>query len=373
LHYRFAGGQGVVDQGVGLLPQGPSVPVRPSATTTYTLRVTAGDGRSVTSGATVTVKPGIDLVLEGLGNATARVEVQGPGGFSRSLAASTALPGLTPGLYRIQAHPIPQEGGTLQPLRPVQEVQVASGTQVTVTYAAPALALQLPGGVPLEFVEIPAGRFTMGSERIPAVPGEPRAVPERLVALANPFYLGRFLVTHGQWQAVTGEAPAPGQAPDQPKTSLSYLDIHDRFLPRLNQLLPGYLFRLPSEAEWEYACRAGTRHPHFFPATPQGYEQELAHYAWRDGQPHPVGGKWANPWGLFDLFGLGFQWCEDNASERYPAEVGDGSAQVDPTTSRRILRGLGAGPLTGHACQRYAREPDQRTEATLLRLVATRK
>ncbi|RJP31421.1 MAG: formylglycine-generating enzyme family protein, partial [Candidatus Omnitrophota bacterium] len=141
---------------------------------------------------------------------------------------------------------------------------------------------------PLEMVLIPAGDFMMGS------PDNEKDKynnerPQHKVIISNPFYLGKYEVTPAQWQVVMGNNPAKdyGVGNDYPVYNVSWNDCQE-FIKKLNQLGQG-TFRLPTEAEWEYACRAGTT-TRFFWGNDLNYT-EIKDYAWYDGNNNPRGTK----------------------------------------------------------------------------------
>jgi formylglycine-generating enzyme required for sulfatase activity len=374
---RFAHGSGQVDQAVGAIGSGHVMQVKPKATTTYTLTVTNAAKRATTAEATVVVKPGLEITfVDGL-EAPAAVTVTGPSGFSRVLSGSALFKGLEPGQYLVKASPFVQDGKQYHPLRPAQAFDVTTGTSVQVEFAAADLTVALPGGVPMAFVLIKPGTFAMGSEEDLEVPGWLKEKPVHVVTLAKPFYMARFVTTQAQWEAVASELPKSwGELAQGPVRSVSYGDIQTQFLLKLNQAVPGYGFRLPSEAEWEYACRAGTTTRFFFGTQFKDLEETWATYAWRDSNyAHPVGEKWANPWGLYDLAGLGLQWCEDVAQDGYLGAPTDGSPWLAPLAGempiKRVLRGRGPGGLLGFTSQRVAEPQNERQIPFTFRVVAS--
>src|SRR5262249_26114200 len=115
------------------------------------------------------------------------------------------------------------------------------------------MSIALADDLDMEFVLVPAGEFRMGS---PSAEGNPTEAPQHLVRIPRPFYIGRFPVTQAQWIAVMGKNPSRHRGdPRLPVDQVSWFDCQD-VCERLCQL-HGQVFRLPSEAEWEYACRAG--------------------------------------------------------------------------------------------------------------------
>jgi formylglycine-generating enzyme required for sulfatase activity len=219
----------------------------------------------------------------------------------------------------------------------------------TLSYANEGMAIALPEGETLELVWIEPGAFVMGAP-FPEPQRGSNEIPQHQVTIRRGFYLGKYEVTQKQWEAVTGSQPWFGQAYVQSSSShpavyISWNDIQ-HFIQKLNDLEGTALYRLPTEAEWEYACRAGTTTRWSFGDN----ERQLDEYAWfdvnaqhareDDGQyghstgedgtdieeqyVHPIGMKKPNPWGLFDMHGNVWEWVQD----WYGGYLGD--AQVDP-------------------------------------------
>lgn len=202
---------------------------------------------------------------------------------------------------------------------------------VEVYFTRPAILAQ-PQGAPapgevntiqgIEFVWIPPGRFRMGSpSREPARENDERP---HVVTLRYGFWMSRYEITRGQWEAVMGPDPSrPPQELDEPVNGVSWQDCQD-FLTKLNATQPR-AFRLPTETEWEYACRATTTGPYSFDVD----ASQLGEYAWfaeNSGKKvHRVGQKAPSPWGLYDAHGNVWEWCLDWYGP-YP----DGHV-VDPT------------------------------------------
>ena len=148
-------------------------------------------------------------------------------------------------------------------------------------------------------VLVPPGTFTMGSPN-----GEEDDQPLHRVTISMPFYLGKFEVTQRQWTAVMGSNPSRFQGDDLPVEQITWGDAQE-FLKRLNARTGGG-WRLPTEAEWEYACRTGAE---------GDYAGDLDAVAWyvenSRGRTHPVGSKRPNAGGLFDMHGNVLEWCQD--------------------------------------------------------------
>lgn len=181
-----------------------------------------------------------------------------------------------------------------------------------------------PQGV--DFVYVPTGSFDMGSND-----GDPDEKPQHRVTISQGFYLGKTEVTQAQWKAVMGVYPSKFKGDNLPVENVSWDDVTD-FIGKLNTQNRGVVYRLPTEAEWEYACRAGTKEP---------IAGELEAMAWfgegDGGTTHPVGQKQPNAWGLSDIYGNVGEWVQDwYGSYR-------GEAQTDPNGTSsgpgRVLRG----------------------------------
>jgi formylglycine-generating enzyme required for sulfatase activity len=211
----------------------------------------------------------------------------------------------------------------------------------------------------MELVRISPGTFVMGSPR-----GLPLELPPHLVSLTQPFLLGKCPVTQEQWQAVMGTNPSEFRGgPGLPVDGVSWDDAQT-FCERLSQAT-GRVVRLPTEAEWEYACRAGTATEFCFGDS----EAALDASAWfdrnSDGRTHPVGTKAANAWGLHDMAGNVWEWCADVWHSDYEAAPADGRAWRDAVERqpRRCLRG-GAWNFDAFRCRSAYRSREWKHFAT---------
>lgn len=221
------------------------------------------------------------------------------------------------------------------------------------------MKIELTTGVFLEWVQVPHGSFTMGSTR-----GLPLERPTREVMVHRPFYLGKYPITQSQWMAVMGSNPSQSLGGDwAPVDNISWDDAVG-FCGALSRVI-GKETRLPTEAEWEYACRAGTASEFFF-----GDDQNaLRDYAWFDlnsgPTTHAVGGLRPNPWGLYDMAGNVWEWCADVWHSDYDGAPCDGSAWAEDgaTQPRRVLRG-GSWNYDAYRCRCAYRSREWRHFAT---------
>jgi formylglycine-generating enzyme required for sulfatase activity len=181
-------------------------------------------------------------------------------------------------------------------------------TDSTATYSNGVLTVN---GIRYEMTLVPAGEFQMGSDSPEAAPDEQ---PVHTVLISKPFWLGKTEVTQALWQAVMGSNPSKFKIGDNYPVEETRWEWCWDFIASLNQMLGSDLFRFPTEAEWEYACRAGT--------TGERYG-ELDAIAWyldnSGGCTHPVGLKQPNAFGLYDMLGNVWEWCRDIYNFPYPS------------------------------------------------------
>jgi formylglycine-generating enzyme required for sulfatase activity len=186
----------------------------------------------------------------------------------------------------------------------------------------------------IELVPIPGGSFIMGGDPAGHVDDELPAHPVRVA----PFYLGRYEVTQAQWQAVMGYNPSSYKHPQRPVDQVTWLEVQS-FISKLNRMEGTSLYRLPTEAEWEYAARAGTTGRWSFGDDPS----QLERYAWvgqrGDIGTQPVGGRLPNPWGLYDMYGNVWEWVQDCWHDDYQNAPHEAVAWGGGDCSRRMLRG----------------------------------
>ena len=184
----------------------------------------------------------------------------------------------------------------------------------------------------MAFALIPAGSFEMGSDS-----GDADEQPVHTVTISKPFYIGQFEVTQAQWHAVMESDPSQFAGdPSRPVESISWNDAR-AFIAKLNAMEPGKTYRLPTEAEWEYAARAGSAAAYAFGDDPA----QLDAYAWytdnADNTTHPVGEKRPNAWGVYAMHGGVWEWVQERYGA-YPSEAATESVGPPPG-NRRVIRG----------------------------------
>ena len=166
-------------------------------------------------------------------------------------------------------------------------------------------AIDLGKGIKLEMVLIPAGKFMMGSFALEE--GRLPIENEREITITKSFYMGKYEVTQGQWEAVMENNPCREKNPKLPVTTVSWNDSQE-FIKKLNAKTNGK-YRLPTEAEWEYACRAGTRTRYSF--GDKITKTDCNWIASFNEKPIEVGSYKPNPFGLYDMHGNVWEFCED--------------------------------------------------------------
>lgn len=240
---------------------------------------------------------------------------------------------------------------------------------VTATVSAPQRPLQrfVPASgcldnfpTPPGMVAIPAGTFEMGSSAAPGLPyvGHANTQPVHQVTIGACFWMGETEVTQAQYEALMGTNPSAFVAPQHPVEQVSWVDARAYCAAltaqqaALGHVPAGYEYRLPTEAEWEYACRAGSS-TEFSTGSELHCEQARFGYSYHSSSfcgteaTAPVRSHAPNPWGLFDMHGNVFEWCLDSRAPYGPDPV------VDPFVtggSERVARG-GAWAFGSSTCR----------------------
>jgi formylglycine-generating enzyme required for sulfatase activity len=254
-------------------------------------------------------------------------------------------------------------------------IRVSMVLTVLLWRAALGMDLEVPG---MKFVHIPSGTMQMGD---PSADEWDDAVPVHQVTL-DAFEIMTTEVTQSMWEAVLGITIREQRDMADPTRMLygegwsypvHYINRADciRFAERMNQLDPSHLYRLPSEAEWEYACRAGSE-------TQLTTGDEASGFWFRDNSDdrlHPVAELMPNGWGLYDMLGNALELCEDTYHPNYEGAPSDGSPwiQGNGSSSFQVSRGgsfdLGAGVCTPFA--RFYEIEQERQHYLGFRLVRT--
>ena len=246
------------------------------------------------------------------------------------------------------------EGQPAAPKEPAAAMEAPNGSDEPSAKAG----VSIVNSIGMRFVPIQAGTFTMG---VLKYEGEDQKAHQ--VTLTQAFELGVYEVTQEQYEKVMGTNPSNFKGPQNPVEKVSWDDAVE-FCRKLSELpaekKAGYVYRLPTEAEREYACRAGTTTTYSFGDS----DSELGEYAWYDKNSgkttHPVGGKKPNAWGLYDMHGNVWELCQDWYG-KYPS-----GSTTDPTgaasSSGRVYRGGGWLSLSDYcrSAIRYGLAPARR-------------
>lgn len=247
-----------------------------------------------------------------------------------------------------------------------------------------------PHGGGLEMVEIPGARFLMGSNAVDADTAYDDAkryndeisrdtvtaeMPQHAVNVPG-FYMSKYEITQRQWLAVMGSLPrleAKYAGGDMPVVGVSWRDAEE-FCARLSRLT-GRLYRLPSEAEWEYAARAGATTPFAYGPT---INPQVSNYNGTEPYGKAAGGTYrqtlspvgqvgtANAFGLFDMHGNAWEWCADNWHTSYDGAPTDGSVWEEPDEDNRVYRVIrgGSWDSTANSCRSASRRSAATVTAT---------
>ena len=253
-----------------------------------------------------------------------------------------------------------QQSSVSQPIvaqQPVAQTPVTNRDNITIP---------VKDGINIDMVRVEARTFTMGATPEMENPFDWEK-PTHQVTLTNDYYIGKYEVTQALWQAVMGNNPSKFNGDNLPVENVSWNDCQE-FISKLNRIT-GKTFRLPTEAEWEYAARGGKKS--------KGYQfsgsNNISDVAWykdnSGSKTHAVGSKQANELGIYDMSGNVFEWCQDWFGSY------SSSSQVNPISansgSLRVIRG-GSWNFNASFCRssyRYGHSPDLRYDDLGLRLV----
>ena len=199
----------------------------------------------------------------------------------------------------------------------------------------PVTAFSAPSGkvwtnsIGMEFVKIPAGSFWMGSGKDDEDASDLEK-PRHKVTISRPFYLGRYPVTQTQWEAVMGNNPSSFKGTKRPVECVSWDDAQE-FIFKLNAREGHNRYRLPTEAEWEYACRAGSKGRYCFGDDESKVSEYVCCYEGARDETYPVGQRKPNAWALYDMHGNVKEWCSDLLDNYSAGAVVDPQGPEAPT------------------------------------------
>ncbi len=300
-------------------------------------------------------------------NPSATLLVSNMGGFVLSWSSTWNDSGITVSPWRATGNntQIAISAGEMTPRRvPITFTNTSNPANTVTVWAIigePPVIVSLPGGESIELVRIPAGTYRMGSPNTDFAQ-EPDELPLHDVAIGYNFYMGRTEVTQGQWYALMGMWPGGTAAPatnlgkgaNYPVYYVAWDDAKS-FVAALNAYIESsgqgpLTVRLPSEAEWEYACRARSTTRFCFGDSDgvgddcenDGTRSLFMWYcgsAWPSGGCSPVALKKLNAFGLYDMHGNLYEWCEDSYFNSYNGAPTDGSARVSDQAPFRVMRG----------------------------------
>jgi formylglycine-generating enzyme required for sulfatase activity len=223
--------------------------------------------------------------------------------------------------------------------------------------------------IDMEFVLISSGSFRMGGDK-KLEQAEDHETPRHLVTIMNDFFMGKYEVTQAQWSGMMNTIPGEFKDDMRPVEGVSWHDVQT-FIQKLNAKESTHQYRLPTEAEWEYAARAESQSAYFF----GNATSRLSQYAWyrnnSGGQAHPVGQLKPNAWGLFDMLGNVHEWCHDWFDRKYYSQSLSSDPAGPSSGLARALRGgdWGSGDWYCRCASRSLSSPDRRSNRLGFRLI----
>lgn len=221
----------------------------------------------------------------------------------------------------------------------------------------------------MEFILIPPGTFRMGGDK-KLEQAEDHETPRHLVKISIAFFMGKYEVTQSQWSKIMNNNPSEFKDGIRPVERVSWNDVQ-AFIQKLNTKEKTNKYRLPTEAEWEYAARAGSENSYSFGSDANKLDQ----YGWyrrnSAGETHPVGQLKPNAWGLFDMHGNVHEWCQDWFDRKYYSQS-PSHAPLGPSSGlAKVLRGgdWGSEDWYCRCSSRSLSSPDRRSNRLGFRLI----
>ena len=228
----------------------------------------------------------------------------------------------------------------------------------------------ITNSIGMELVLIPAGSFRMGGDK-KLEQAEDHETPRHIVKISNTFYMGKYEVTQSQWSEIMNNNPSEFKDDIRPVERVSWNDVQE-FIQKLNNKEETIKYRLPTEAEWEYAARADTESTYCF----SGDIQILSQYAWyrknSAGKTHPIGQLKPNAWGLYDVHGNVHEWCQDWFDRNYYSQSPSNSPLGPSSGLAKVSRGgdWGSEDWYCRCASRSLSSPNRRSNRLGFRLVS---
>jgi formylglycine-generating enzyme required for sulfatase activity len=227
----------------------------------------------------------------------------------------------------------------------------------------------ITNSIGMELVLIPAGSFRMGGDK-KLEQAEDHETPRHIVKISKTFYMGKYEVTQSQWSEIMNNNPSEFKEDIRPVERVSWNDVQE-FIQKLNNKEETNKYRLPTEAEWEYAARADTKSTYCFSSD----IKTLSQYAWyrknSEGKTHPIGQLKPNAWGLYDVHGNVHEWCQDWFDRNYYSQSPSNSPLGPSSGLAKVLRGGDWGSENWYCrcASRSLSSPDRRSNRLGFRLV----
>ena len=227
----------------------------------------------------------------------------------------------------------------------------------------------ITNSIGMELVLIPAGSFRMGGDK-KLEQAEDHETPRHIVKISKTFYMGKYEVTQSQWSEIMNNNPSEFKGDIRPVERVSWNDVQE-FVQKLNNKEETNKYRLPTEAEWEYAARADTESTYCF----SGDIKTLSQYAWyrknSADKTHPIGQLKPNAWDLYDVHGNVHEWCQDWFDRNYYSQSPSNLPLGPSSGLAKVLRGgdWGSEDWYCRCASRSLSSPDRRSNRLGFRLV----